>query len=88
MPYCRFEMRIIRGACSVREIFVVDAVVACVKLPLPKFVSCAAINVADVAGPTLFNGKNDSASIPTDNLIVVPEGTQIISPSKNPSPTP
>ena len=86
--FYKFETRIIRGAFKVREIFVTLAEVACEKLPVPKLVSWDILKSADVAGPTLFIGRNDSESIPTDNFMVVPAGTQIISPSKNPSPTP
>ena len=40
------------------------------------------------AGPTLFKGKNDSESMASFNVIVVPEGTQIRSPAMKPSATP
>ena len=84
IQFYRLEMRIIRGAFKVLEILVRLAEVSSKKLPEPKLVSC----VADNAGPTLLSGRKASESIPTDNLMVVPAGTHIISPSKNPSPTP
>ena len=82
------DTRIINGAFIVREILVVEAMVFCKKLPCPQLVSCKALYADEIEGPILFNGKNDSTSIPTDNLTVVPAGTHIISPSKNPSFTP
>ena len=88
IQFYRFAIRIIRGAFKVLEILVVVAEDACEKLPDPKLVSCVAVKPDDIAGPILLIGRKDSISIPTDNLIVVPAGTQIISPSKNPSPTP
>ena len=88
IQFYRFATRIISGTVKVLVILVVVAEVTCEKLPELKLVSCVVIKFDEIFGPTLLTGRKDSTSIPTDNLMVVPVGTQIISPAKNPSPTP